>query len=82
MGGFVVPCNAQLPDLDLDIGGTYMARIKGSDINFAPVGNGACFGGLQATTPGGLGIYGDILFKSQFVAFNGGNNTLGMAVHA
>lgn len=43
MGGFVVPCNAQLPDLDLDIGGVYMARIKGSDINFAPVGNGGKF---------------------------------------
>lgn len=40
MGGFVVPCNAKLPDLDLDIGGSYMARIKGKDINFAPVGNG------------------------------------------
>ncbi len=40
MGGFVVPCNAKLPDLDLDIGGAYMARIKGADINFAPVGNG------------------------------------------
>ncbi|KAJ6786147.1 hypothetical protein PWT90_09845 [Aphanocladium album] len=121
MGGFVVPCNAKLPDLDLDIGGVYMARIKGSDINFAPVGNGGkssllfnsrvtpkrflaralagsaessvlgaapgvisartCFGGLQATTPGGMGVYGDIMFKSQFVAFNGGNNSLGMANH-
>lgn len=39
-GGVTVPCNAQLPDLDLDIGGQYMARIKGSDLNFAPVSNG------------------------------------------
>lgn len=35
-GGFTVPCNAQLPDLMLDVGGT-MAKVKGSDINFAPV---------------------------------------------
>ncbi|POR31691.1 Aspartic protease PEP3 [Tolypocladium paradoxum] len=79
---FTVPCNAQLPDLDLDIGGMYMARVAGSDINFAPFGDGSrCFGGLQESPVPGLGIYGDILFKSQFVAFNGGNKTVGMAPH-
>ncbi|KAK3186961.1 hypothetical protein K4F52_004405 [Lecanicillium sp. MT-2017a] len=91
VGGFTVPCSAQLPDLDMDIGGVYMAKVKGADINFAEVGGGSeynfipnldCFGGLQATMPGGMGVYGDIMFKSQFVAFNGGNNTLGMAPHA
>lgn len=81
VGGFTVPCNAQLPDLDLDIGGLYMARVAGGDINFNPIGNsGMCFGGLQAPPPGSMGIYGDI-FKSQFVVFNGGNNILGMATH-
>ncbi|TFB02994.1 Aspartic protease pep1 [Trichoderma ghanense] len=81
-GGFTVPCDAQLPDLDLDVGGKYVARISGSDLNFAPVQGNTCFGGLQATTQGGLGVYGDIFFKSQFVAFNIGNNTLGLAPHA
>lgn len=82
-GGFVFPCNANTPDLDLDVGGVYMARVKGADINFVPLGEGSnmCFGGLQATAPGSLGIYGDIFFKSQFVAFNGGNSSLGMAPH-
>lgn len=42
-GGFVFPCNAKMPDLDLDIGGVYMARISGADINFAPVGDGSTF---------------------------------------
>ncbi|KAI1643090.1 acid protease [Daldinia loculata] len=78
-GGFTFPCSAQLPDLQLDVGGT-MATVKGTDINFAQVDDQTCFGGLQATTAG-LQIYGDIFFKSNFVAFNGGNNTLGFAQH-
>ncbi|KAM4066225.1 eukaryotic aspartyl protease [Hirsutella rhossiliensis] len=82
MGGFTVPCNAKLPDLDLDVGGNYMARVTGDNINFAPVGNGQCFGGVQAAPAGTMGIYGDIFFKSQFVVFNGGNNTLSMAPHS
>ncbi|KAI1775852.1 acid protease [Hypoxylon cercidicola] len=78
-GGFTFPCNAKLPDLQIDVGGT-MATVKGDDINFAQVDGSTCFGGLQATTAG-LQIYGDIFFKSNFVAFNGGNNSLGFAQH-
>ncbi|KAI1134724.1 acid protease [Hypoxylon sp. FL0543] len=78
-GGFTFPCNAQLPDLQLDVGGN-MATVKGTDINFAQVDDQTCFGGLQAT-PAGLQVYGDIFFKSNFVAFNGGNNSLGFAQH-
>ena len=37
VGGFTVPCDATLPDLMIDVGGVYMARVKGSDINFAKV---------------------------------------------
>ncbi|KAI2633549.1 acid protease [Hypomontagnella submonticulosa] len=78
-GGFTFPCNAELPDLQLDVGGN-MATVKGSDINFAQVDAQTCFGGLQAT-PAGLQVYGDIFFKSNFVAFNNGNNSLGFAQH-
>ncbi|KAI1849885.1 hypothetical protein JX265_013532 [Neoarthrinium moseri] len=78
-GGFVFPCNTQMPDLQLDVGGT-MATVKGSDINFAQVDAQNCFGGVQAS-PANLQIFGDIFFKSQFVAFNGGNNSLGFAQH-
>ncbi|KAI1404991.1 acid protease [Hypoxylon fuscum] len=78
-GGFTFPCNSQLPDLQLDVGGT-MATVKGTDINFAQVDAQTCFGGLQATTAG-IQVYGDIFFKSNFVAFNGGNNSLGFAQH-
>jgi hypothetical protein len=37
VGGVTVPCNATLPDLILDVGGIYQARVKGEDINFAQV---------------------------------------------
>jgi hypothetical protein len=101
-GGVVVPCDAALPDLTVDIGGVYQARVKGTDIMFAEVGDGSellswewmdlgirkriltcdtvCFGGIQPS-PTSFFIYGDIFFKSQFVAFNSGNSSLGMADH-
>lgn len=79
-GGVTFPCNANLPDLNVDVGGNYMALIRGSDIKFEQVDADTCFGGVQATTSS-LQIYGDIMFKSQFVAFNGGNNSIGMAPH-
>ncbi|TWU72173.1 hypothetical protein ED733_000525 [Metarhizium rileyi] len=82
MGGFTFPCNAQLPDLDVDVGGVYMAKVFGKDVNFAEVGNGECFGGVQVSPSPKFAIYGDIFFKSQFVVFNAGNNSLGMAPHA
>ncbi|KAG6062495.1 hypothetical protein E4U32_002267 [Claviceps aff. humidiphila group G2b] len=82
MGGFTFPCQAELPDLELDVGGVYMAAISGRDVNFTSVGNGTCFGGVQTTPPGQLAVYGDIFFKSQFVVFHAGNNSLGMAPHA
>lgn len=37
VGGITVDCDAQLPDLMLAVGDSYMARVKGSDINFAQV---------------------------------------------
>jgi hypothetical protein len=83
VGGVTFPCSATLPDLSVDIGGAVMATVSGSDINFAPVDQTGttCFGGLQATTSQPQ-IYGDIFFKSNFVVFNGGNNSIGVAPHA
>ncbi|ERT01192.1 aspergillopepsin I [Sporothrix schenckii 1099-18] len=79
-GGITVPCNANLPDLHLDVGGN-MATVRGTDIMFEQVTGNTCFGGLQAIE-GDLMIFGDVFFKSNFVAFNLGNNTVGFASHA
>ncbi|KAH7398387.1 aspartic peptidase domain-containing protein [Pyrenochaeta sp. MPI-SDFR-AT-0127] len=79
VGGFIYPCGAALPDMSVAIGDSYMAKIPGSQINFATVdqGNTTCFGGVQGNQGAGLQIFGDTLFKAQFVAFNGGNQSLG-----
>ncbi|KAF2873345.1 aspartic peptidase domain-containing protein [Massariosphaeria phaeospora] len=79
VGGFVYPCDAQLPDMAVAIGDSYMARIPGNQITFATVdeANTTCFGGVQGNMGSGMQIYGDVLFKAQFVAFNGGNQSLG-----
>jgi hypothetical protein len=37
VGGVTFPCNANLPDLQVDVGGNYMATVRGDDINFAAV---------------------------------------------
>ncbi|KAF4595080.1 putative aspartyl protease [Ophiocordyceps camponoti-floridani] len=86
-GGFTVPCNEKIPDLMLAIGDN-MARVAGDQINFSPIsaGSSECFGGVQAAPGGAMGIYGDIFFKSNFVAFYGGKDNegpmLGVAQHA
>ncbi|KAL2267930.1 hypothetical protein VTJ83DRAFT_5207 [Remersonia thermophila] len=77
-GGVTFPCNATLPDLWLDVEDAYRARIRGSDINFGPINDELCFGGIQPTTSH-VQIWGDIFFRSQFVVFHGGNRSLGMA---
>lgn len=44
-GGMTFPCNATLPDLLLDVGGVYTARVRGSDINFGVLqGDGEALG--------------------------------------
>ncbi|KAL1633813.1 hypothetical protein SLS56_002692 [Neofusicoccum ribis] len=80
-GGFTYPCDAKLPDMAVAIGDNYMAVIPGDQVTFAAVdqANTTCFGGVQGNQGSSLQIYGDTMFKAQFVVFNGGNQSLGMA---
>ncbi|KAJ4367788.1 hypothetical protein N0V85_009129 [Neurospora sp. IMI 360204] len=76
-GGYVFPCNTDLPDLILHIG-SYQARLTGDLIKYAPADTDDfatakwCYGGLQSSQGFPFAIYGDIFFKSQFVVFQGG----------
>ncbi|KAK4040661.1 aspartic peptidase domain-containing protein [Parachaetomium inaequale] len=79
-GGMTFPCNTSLPDLLLDVGGVYNARVRGTDINFGTLQGDVCFGGIQRSTSQ-FQIWGDIFFRSQFVVFHGGNHSLGLAPH-
>ena len=37
VGGVTFPCTSILPDLQVDVGGAFMATVRGTDINYAPV---------------------------------------------
>lgn len=77
-GGYIYPCKSPLPDLSLAAGNN-MIRVPGKVIKFANVDarNTTCFGGVQGNGGAPMQIYGDVMFRAQLVAFNGGNMTLG-----
>ena len=81
VGGFTYPCNAQLPDFGVALG-NYMAVIPGNMITFAQVDSGTCFGGVQSNGGANLQIYGDVMFRAQYVVFDGGNKALQLAPKA
>ncbi|KAF2230053.1 aspartic protease pepB [Viridothelium virens] len=77
-GGYVFDCDADLPDFGIVIGGT-THTVPGADINFAPNGDGTCFGGIQSNTGIGFSILGDIFLKSQYVVFDSQGPRIGFA---
>jgi hypothetical protein len=88
VGGVVFPCSAQLPNLSIRLGDSYVATIPGNAVNFADVGTDRqsgenfCFGGIQSNQGIPFAIYGDVFFKTQFVAFDGSNSpSIGVAPH-
>ncbi|MCJ1367510.1 hypothetical protein MMC16_006643 [Acarospora aff. strigata] len=81
IGGFVYPCSSVLPDFGVAIGNDYMAVIPGDGITFAQVDAQTCYGGIQSNAGQPLQIYGDVMFRAQFVVFDGGRNAVAFAPH-
>ncbi|QDS73141.1 hypothetical protein FKW77_001759 [Venturia effusa] len=82
VGGFTYPCNAQLPDFGVAMGPSYTAMVPGNAITFAQVDANTCFGGVQSNGGANLQIYGDVMFRTQYVVFDGKNKALMMAPKA
>ena len=80
--GVIFPCTSTLPDLNIQLAPNYMGKIPGSLINYQSTGNGMCFGGLQSNAGQQVQILGDVMFKSQFVVFEGTGPNVGFAPHA
>ncbi|KAJ5497082.1 Peptidase aspartic catalytic [Penicillium fimorum] len=82
-GGYVFPCDADLPDFTVSING-YDAVVPGEHINYAPVttGSSSCFGGIQSNSGIGFSIFGDIFLKSQYVVFDSEGPQIGFAAQA
>lgn len=80
--GVIFPCTSTLPDLQIQLAPGYMATIPGELINYQATGNGMCFGGLQTNTGQNVQILGDVMFKAQFVVFDGDGPSIGFAPHA
>ena len=83
--GWVFACNETLPDFKMVIGepgkATYTATVPGTYMNYAPLQQGKCYGGMQPLfneIP--FNVYGDILLKSVFVVFDHGAEAQGPRV--
>ncbi|KAF2864308.1 acid protease [Piedraia hortae CBS 480.64] len=67
-GGYIFPCSSQLPPFNVQIGSQTIS-ISGELINYAPHGNGMCFGGIQPSKQT-LNIFGDIFLKAVYAVFD------------
>jgi hypothetical protein len=77
-GGMVIPCDADIPDFVFGIG-YYRGVVPGRYMNYNEVNKTHCFGGIQTSKGIGFSIFGDVLLKAQFVAFDLGGMRLGFA---
>jgi len=82
VGGYVYPCSVTPPDFGVAIGAGYMAVVPGSQVTFAQVDSQTCYGGVQSNAGSNLQIYGDVMFRSQYVVFDGQNKALMIAPKA
>ena len=74
VGGFTYPCATTPPDIGVAMGDNYVATVPGNMVTFAQVDAQTCFGGVQSNQGSNLQIYGDTMFKTQYVVFDGTPN--------
>jgi hypothetical protein len=74
--GCVFPCEAKLPDFTFSLDSGYAGVLPGLYLNYSTTGanDGNCVGGIQNSDPFGISIVGDMLLKSQFIIFEGGDS--------
>lgn len=82
-GGWIYPCAAKLPDFYVPVGSTY-AKIEGKHMTYTKLDTQGrtCFGSLQTLGEKNKNlpyIYGDILFKANYVVFDMKNERIGFA---
>lgn len=82
-GGYIFPCSASLPAFNVNIGGRSFA-VPGSYINFAPIGDTQCYGGIQPNDGLQFSIFGGVFLKSVYAIFDQTQSTarLGFAKQA
>ncbi|KAI1820552.1 aspartic peptidase domain-containing protein [Xylaria intraflava] len=86
--GYVVPCNADLPDflweIADDAGNVAKGAVPGAYLIYAHTTDELCFAGLQSISAlaGVEGIFGDIFLKSGFFVFDIKRKRLGAASKA
>ncbi|KAI6798901.1 acid protease [Hortaea werneckii] len=78
-GGYVYDCNEDLPSFGIAIGSDYTATLNGTQITYAEIGTGTCFGGIQGNAQGGIQILGDVMLKQYLAVFDAGNEQFGVA---
>lgn len=75
---FVFPCQSQLPNFNVMIGGT-LFTVPGNYLNFSQYSGDYCYGAIQFITGFEYSIFGDIFLKSVYAIFHPNVPQLGFA---
>lgn len=80
VGQWTVPCAASLPSFTVVIG-HYKTVILSDLLKLDPIQKGAsqCVGGIQSNMGAGVGIFGHVFLKTQYVVFDDRGPRLGFA---
>ncbi|KJZ76380.1 hypothetical protein HIM_04109 [Hirsutella minnesotensis 3608] len=78
MGIMVFPCYADIPDFTFGIG-PHRGRIPGEYMNYGPIDDTYCHGGIQSANGIPFAVFGDVALKAQFVVFNYEQGIVGFA---